>query len=225
MAFTYPTLAVVILLGLAQPLESPYDNRIEMFDSVTVLLLSYCLFCFTDFVPDPNMRYQIGFWMILMTCQNIFINIYLMSRDPFKQMIAKLKNWYANPKTLRKKFSIKYFRKKTIKLLDQKRKEFKESLLIESDMSVISEHSEEEESDLEEAFKRAWAKKYEEKPVIDETTQSKMAPIEEVKSRQKTQIHKTIAEADKIHRVKERRQRVHEVKSLLRADEQSLKGL
>jgi hypothetical protein len=68
MAFVYPTLAVVILLGLTQPLESPYANKIEMFDSVTVLILSYCLFCFTDFVPDANVRYNIGFVMIMMTC-------------------------------------------------------------------------------------------------------------------------------------------------------------
>ena len=57
MAFTYPTLAVVIILGYTHPLESQYANRVEMYDSVTVLLLSYCLFCFTEFVPDPNIRY------------------------------------------------------------------------------------------------------------------------------------------------------------------------
>lgn len=67
MAFTYPTLAVVIIIGLIQPLESPFANKVEMYDSVTVLFLSYCLFCFTEFIPDPNIRYQIGYVMIIMT--------------------------------------------------------------------------------------------------------------------------------------------------------------
>jgi len=47
MAFTYPTIAVIIILGFIHPLESQYANRVEMYDSITALLLSYCLFCFT----------------------------------------------------------------------------------------------------------------------------------------------------------------------------------
>lgn len=109
MAFIFPTLAVIIIVGLFRPLATKFDNNIEIFDSITVLALSYCLFSFSDFTPDPHLRYKIGYAMIFLTCQNMFINIFLMMKDPLIKFIAKLKYSYTIRERLKKKFTFKYF--------------------------------------------------------------------------------------------------------------------
>jgi hypothetical protein len=106
MAFCFPILAVIIMLGLISPLAEKFDNKIELYDSLTILLLSYCLFLFTDFVPDAFIRYQVGFFMIFLTAQNILINVYLMSKDPVKLLFEKLKYWWTNRERLKKKITI-----------------------------------------------------------------------------------------------------------------------
>lgn len=169
MAFVYPTVAVVILLGFTKPLESSFANNIEMFDSLTALLLSYCLFCFTDLVPDAIVRYNIGFIMIIIAFSNLCTNIFFIFREPFKKLIAKLKHWYKNPHRLKRKFTAKFIRRQATKYLNQKKLEIKESLLIitssensdQSEMEVISERAESEESEgLEAELERAWNKIY-----------------------------------------------------------------
>lgn len=67
MAFCFPILAVITMLGLVSPLAEKIDNKIDMYDNITMLFLSYCLFLFTDFVPDAFIRYQVGFFMIFLT--------------------------------------------------------------------------------------------------------------------------------------------------------------
>jgi hypothetical protein len=106
MAFCFPILAVIIMLGLISPLAEKFDNKIELYDSLTILLLSYCLFLFTDFVPDAFIRYQVGFFMIFLTAQNILINVYLMSKEPVKLLFEKLKYWWTNRERLKKKITI-----------------------------------------------------------------------------------------------------------------------
>ena len=106
MAFCFPTIAVIILLGQISPLAEKIDNKIENYDNITVLLLSYCLFLFTDFVPDAFIRYQVGFFMIFLTTQNIIVNIYIMSKEPVKLLVEKLKYWWTNRQRLKKKLSI-----------------------------------------------------------------------------------------------------------------------
>jgi hypothetical protein len=165
--------------------------------------------------------------MILMTCQNIFINIYLISRDPFKKLIAKLKHWYKNPHRLRRKFTLKYIKKVSGRYLKEKKLEIKDALLIEiqnSEMEAIPELSEIEESeDLDVEIQKAWNKQYLEqnpkkfqkpplpKPETELVTniRKKIEP-KPVKQLDKTVTVKVNAVDDK--RKQERKQMMNEIK-------------
>lgn len=70
----------MIVIGQIEPLINRQDNAIEMYNSFSILLLTYCLLCLTQFVPDANARYQVGFGMIGLTGQNILVNIYIVGR-------------------------------------------------------------------------------------------------------------------------------------------------
>ena len=65
--FMLPTLGFMIHLGQVEPMKNRLENRLEMYNSFTILLLSYCLCCFTPFVLDANARYEVGFAMVFLT--------------------------------------------------------------------------------------------------------------------------------------------------------------
>ena len=58
----------------------------------------------------------------------ISLNIYLISREPFKQLIAKLKKWYKNPKKLRRKFTLKHIKKVSSRYFAKKKQEIEDVL-------------------------------------------------------------------------------------------------
>ena len=76
------------------PLNQPFLNRIEIFNEITLLVLSYFLFFFTDFVPSVYMRYALGWAFIFITVFNITVNwcalfykVYLAIRDIVRKLI------------------------------------------------------------------------------------------------------------------------------------------
>ena len=52
-----PTIAQMINLGQIEPMLNQSDNRVEIYNSFSILLLTYCLLCFTQFIPDAATRY------------------------------------------------------------------------------------------------------------------------------------------------------------------------
>ena len=79
----------MIVIGQIEPLINRQDNAIEMYNSFSILLLTYCLLCLTQFVPDANARYQVGFGMIGLTGQNILVNIYIVGRQPVRELFLR----------------------------------------------------------------------------------------------------------------------------------------
>jgi hypothetical protein len=56
------------------PLNQPFLNRMEIFNECCLLISSYFLFLFTDFVPDVHTRYLIGWGFIGLQIFNIAVN-------------------------------------------------------------------------------------------------------------------------------------------------------
>lgn len=54
------SLANMMFIQWSQPYELPYFNRKETFSEVCILCLSYFGICFTNFVPDPEVRSELG---------------------------------------------------------------------------------------------------------------------------------------------------------------------
>ena len=65
----------MLLFFLAvKPLNQPFLNNMEIFNECCLLVSSYFLFLFTDFVPDVKTRYQIGWAFIGLSIANIGVN-------------------------------------------------------------------------------------------------------------------------------------------------------
>ena len=51
---------MVIYLLHVWPMETHFATKIELFNECTIVILNYGLMMFTDFVPDPETRFLIG---------------------------------------------------------------------------------------------------------------------------------------------------------------------
>ena len=66
---------MVIYLLWYKPLESPIANKIEVMNECTIIVLIYCLMCFTDFVPSPETRSKIGLWYMGISITNVSVHL------------------------------------------------------------------------------------------------------------------------------------------------------
>jgi hypothetical protein len=82
---------VVIFYGYSN-VYLMFKNRIlEFFNEATILLCCYHMFCYTDYVEDPIMRYKIGFSLILFTTLNLGINVMIMVVETLKSLFRLFK--------------------------------------------------------------------------------------------------------------------------------------
>ena len=70
--------AIIIYLQQVWPLETPFATKLEIFNEVTITLLTYGLMTFTDYVPEPETRYTLGWHYLTVTCANIFVHLCLL---------------------------------------------------------------------------------------------------------------------------------------------------
>ena len=77
-AQNFTALGMMIFLQWYKPLDSKQAVNVETFNECTMLLLTYHLICFTDFVPDPAMRSDLGLSYIYTNFTNIGFHVVLM---------------------------------------------------------------------------------------------------------------------------------------------------
>ena len=53
----------------------------------------YHLICFTDFVPEPEIRYTLGYTYVIFAASNILVHLLLILRSNILKLIEKLKEW------------------------------------------------------------------------------------------------------------------------------------
>lgn len=53
-------------------------NKLELFNEACLLVVSYHLFFFTSMVPDPEVQYQVGWSIIVVTLFNLGANMLII---------------------------------------------------------------------------------------------------------------------------------------------------
>ena len=61
-------------ISTAKPFLDPMINRIERFNELCILISSYLLLIFTDFVTDEAIQYNTGWLIISIALLNILLN-------------------------------------------------------------------------------------------------------------------------------------------------------
>ena len=69
-----------------RPLETPFENRMEVANECTTLALIYGLLSFTISIPDPDYRLTGGFFYIGVIVNNVLVHVFFMIRDTGHQI-------------------------------------------------------------------------------------------------------------------------------------------
>ena len=102
--FMTPTLACMLVLAHYKPLRTSQYNNLEIYNSFMILLMTYCLMCFTNFALDPEARYTMGYVLVFLTAKNIVVNIYIVSQDPFRRSYLRCKVRYYSRQQIKQKW-------------------------------------------------------------------------------------------------------------------------
>ena len=73
------SVVIAVYILHTRPLETPFANKMEVYNECTIITLSYGLLCFTDAVPDPEAQYTIGWSYIIVYLANITLHILLLT--------------------------------------------------------------------------------------------------------------------------------------------------
>ena len=61
-----------------KPMNQAFLNQFEIFNEISLLFIYYFMFLFTDFIPDVEFRYTLGFYFIYLVGSVFFINLVLV---------------------------------------------------------------------------------------------------------------------------------------------------
>mmetsp|Transcript_19666 Transcript_19666/g.30381 ORF Transcript_19666/g.30381 Transcript_19666/m.30381 type:complete len:228 (+) Transcript_19666:5547-6230(+) len=74
----FMNIAYLMFIFHAQPFAQPNLNRLELFNEGVILMISYLVLGFTDWVINPNTKYHLGTMMVYLILFDIGINIALI---------------------------------------------------------------------------------------------------------------------------------------------------
>ena len=78
------SLAMMSYVTWVRPYESKLQNSTEIINEITVLLSSYHLFCFTEWVYDVDRRLEIGWSLVGFIVFNVIVNVVIFLVTIFK---------------------------------------------------------------------------------------------------------------------------------------------
>ena len=88
------SLTVLIIQGADFPSFFISNKKLDLYNNFSILLIASQLFCFTSFVPDAGARSLVGWSMIIITGQNIVVNLFVSLRGPVYNAYMWIKRAY-----------------------------------------------------------------------------------------------------------------------------------
>ena len=64
-----------MITGYTQPMKNATDNRMELTNEAFVLVYTYNLYLFTDFMPNIEVRALVGQGLVIIAMLNVSLNL------------------------------------------------------------------------------------------------------------------------------------------------------
>ena len=81
-----------------KPMNQAFLNQFEIFNEISLLFIYYFMFLFTDFIPDVEFRYTLGFYFIYLVGAVFFINLVLVIYSMIYAIYFDIRKKYAKKK-------------------------------------------------------------------------------------------------------------------------------
>jgi hypothetical protein len=88
---TLTNVFAIIIFTWSNVYQTSKKTILEFFNEAIILICCYHMFCFTDFVDNPTIRFNIGYSLITFTTLNLGINVFVMIIETFKNLFRKCK--------------------------------------------------------------------------------------------------------------------------------------
>ena len=75
LTFIMTAIAQIILIGYVKPYKERSDNTQEILNEVISVVIMYHIFCFTDWLPDAHVKYNLGYSCLAFNFFNIATNL------------------------------------------------------------------------------------------------------------------------------------------------------
>lgn len=88
-----------------RPFAENFNNHLETFNEICILIGTYHLLAFTDFVDDPLLKYKMGWSLIIISLFNIAVNVGIIiwsALVTLKKVVLRIKNKYCPKKKITK---------------------------------------------------------------------------------------------------------------------------
>jgi hypothetical protein len=80
-----------VYFGTVKPYVNGFLNKLEMFNEVCILLATYHLFAFTEFIENPETQFLMGWSLIVVTVLNLVVNMLIIVIKSLSQLVALIK--------------------------------------------------------------------------------------------------------------------------------------
>ena len=107
---TAMTSYMVIIAGMSNVLRGKRLNRLNYFNEISLIFHCYMYFLLCRVVPDPVIRYKIGYFVIFNTIINFSVNAFFLVSQSLNETILKCR---------RKKHQMKLAKYKKQKMEEQ----------------------------------------------------------------------------------------------------------
>jgi hypothetical protein len=77
---------VIIAIGYVDTFKEAWETRMEFFNELMLMITSYHLFCFSDFVPDVQTRDKVGNSLMVCTIINVAVNLTVTFSNPIYRL-------------------------------------------------------------------------------------------------------------------------------------------
>ena len=87
-------LASCVYYGKVKPFQTRFQTYLNLFNELLVTIVTWHMMLFTDFVPDQDIQYMLGWSMIIVICLNGLVNIVIILGIVGKQLFLIILKGY-----------------------------------------------------------------------------------------------------------------------------------
>ena len=93
----------LISCGFFESYETSYAKLKDFFNEIIIVLTLYTMMCFTNFLPDQMMQFNVGYVSCFLVATHLIINLVFMVKSSTHQVILNLKRFFYQRKHKPKK--------------------------------------------------------------------------------------------------------------------------
>ena len=85
---------IILFVYLQWPFEDDRQNKLEIMNEVSTVLLLYIVYMFSDLIPDPEKTYMAGYFYIVILVANLSVHLTLIGKGIYADLVEKIKGWH-----------------------------------------------------------------------------------------------------------------------------------